>query len=79
MGLPSTPDARTEWADRVSRLVELIAMHIEAVERNTRAGSPRMIIEQYEELRDERLAELADLLNGTGLTVQFTPNERRAA
>lgn len=72
-------DARTEWADRVSRLVELIAMHIGAVERHTQAGSPRMIIEQYEELRDERLAELADLLNGTGLTVNFTPDERRAA
>lgn len=79
MGLPSIPAERTEWADRVSRLVELIAMHIQAVERNTRAGSPRMIVEQYEELRDERLAELADLLNGTGLTVIFTPSDRRAA
>lgn len=79
MGLPSTPAERGEWAVRVSRLLELIAMHIEAVERHTEAGSPRLIIEQYEELRDERLAELAELLNGTGLTVNFTPNERRAA
>lgn len=79
MGLTLTPTERTEWADRVSRLVELIAMHIQAVERNTQAGSPQMIVEQYEELRDERLAELAELLNGTGLTVNFTPSERRAA
>lgn len=79
MGLPSTPAERGEWAVRVSRLLELIAMHIEAVKRNTQAGSPRMMIEQYEELRDERLAELAELLDGTGLTVNFTLDERRAA
>ena len=79
MGLHLTPAERPEWADRVSRLIELLTMHIEAVERNTEAGSPRMIIEQYEELRDERLAKLAELLNGTGLSMQFTANERGAA
>ncbi len=74
-----SPDSRPEWADRISRLIELIAIHLEAVERHTQAGSPRLIIEQYEELRDERLAELAGLLQGSGLSVNFTPDERRAA
>ncbi len=70
---------REEWAVRVSRLLELIAMQIQAVERNAGAGSPASITTQHERLRDRYKAELDALLNDTGLSVQFTPSERRAA
>jgi len=62
---------REEWAVRVSRLLELIAMQIQAVERNARAGSPRSIVAQHERLRDRYKAELDDLLSDSGLTVQL--------
>lgn len=70
---------RSKWADEISRLFELLSMHIASVERHTQAGSPPMIIEQYEELRDERLAELSELLRGSGLSVQFNPSDLKAA
>lgn len=61
----------TSWSDRVARLMELIRLDIEAVKRHTEANSPAMIMEQYEELRDEHLDELRELLKDTGMTIQL--------
>ena len=61
----------TSWSDRVARLIELIRLDIEAVKRHTEANSPAMIVEQYEELRNEHLDELRELLKDTGMTIQL--------
>jgi len=60
-----------EWSERVARLMELIRLDIEAVKRHTEANSPAMIVEQYEELRDEHLSELRDLMKDSGMTIQL--------
>jgi len=67
------------WATRVTRLMELLSIEIRAVQRHTKAESPRLIIEQYEKLRDRRLAELTELMRGRGLTVQLDSGRREAA
>lgn len=67
-----------EWTLRVSRLLELVQRNIAAIERHKAAGSPQMIVEQYEQLRDEHLAELDGLLKGTGIAVQLTAIQNAA-
>lgn len=51
--------------------MELIRLDIEAVKRHTEANSPAMIVEQYQELRDEHLEELRTLLAGSGINIEL--------
>ncbi|RDB07787.1 hypothetical protein [Runella aurantiaca] len=60
-----------EWSEQVARLMELIRLDIEAVKRHTEANSPAMIVEQYQELRDEHLEELRTLLAGSGMNIEL--------
>lgn len=60
-----------EWSERVARLMELIKLDIEAVKRHTEANSPAMIVEQYEELRDEHFSELRELLKDSGMNIEL--------
>jgi len=67
------------WATRVARLMDLLSLEIRAVQRHTEGESPQIIIEQYEKLRDRRLAELRELMRGRGLTVQLDSTQGREA
>jgi hypothetical protein len=60
-----------EWAVRVSRLLELVAMDNDAIKMHKEGESPASIIEQYERLRDEHLNELRELLKDSGMTIQL--------
>lgn len=60
-----------EWAVRVSRLLELIAMDNDALKMHQDGKSPASIIEQYLRLRDEHLNELRELLKDSGMTIQL--------
>lgn len=60
-----------EWSEQVARLMELIRLDIEAIKRHTEANSPAMIVEQYQELRDEHLEELRTLLAGSGMNIEL--------
>ena len=62
---------------QVTCLLQLISLEIKAVRRHSEAGSHRFIIEQYEDLRDQRLAELTELLQSRGLTVQLEQGNRK--
>lgn len=67
-----------EWTLRVSRLLELVHRNIAAIERHKATDSPQMIVEQYEQLRDEHLLELERLLKGTGIAIQLTTIQNAA-
>ncbi|MBB3836706.1 hypothetical protein FHS57_000688 [Runella defluvii] len=60
-----------DWTLRVSRLLDLIKRSLEAIERHKAANSPDFIVEQYQHLRDEHLAELDELLQGSNMTIQL--------
>lgn len=57
---------------RMARLIEMIVMDNEAIATHRAHNSPPVLIAQYTELRNEHLAELSDLLKGTGIAVQLT-------
>lgn len=60
-----------EWAVRVSRLLELVAMDNDAIKMHQEGKSPALIIEQYQRLRNEHLDELRELLKDSGMTIQL--------
>jgi len=60
-----------EWAIRVSRLLELIAMDNDAIKMHQEGNSPALIVEQYQRLRNEHLEELRELLKDSGMTIQL--------
>lgn len=60
-----------EWAVRVSRLLELVAMDNDAIKMHQEGDSPALIIEQYQRLRNEHLNELRELLKDSGMTIQL--------
>lgn len=62
-----------DWAIRVSRLLELIAMDNDAITMHTEGQSPKTILEQYEELRNNHLAELSAILKEVGIAIQLLP------
>ncbi|HAK77178.1 MAG TPA: hypothetical protein DCR35_14935 [Runella sp.] len=60
-----------EWAIRVSRLLELIAMDNDAIKMHQEGSSPALIVEQYQRLRNDHLEELRELLKDLGMTIQL--------
>lgn len=60
-----------EWAIRVSRLLELIAMDNDAIKMHQEGSSPALIVEQYQRLRNDHLEELRELLKDSGMTIQL--------
>ena len=60
-----------DWSLRMSRLLELIKRSLEAIERHKATNSPDFIVEQYQHLRGEHLAELDELLSGSNMTIQL--------
>ena len=56
-----------KWSERVACLMELLRF----IKRHTEANSPAMIVEQYQELRDEHLEELLTLLAGSGMNIEL--------
>ena len=57
---------------RLARLIEMIAMDNEIIATHLQHNSPSILVTQYTELRTEHLAELSELLKGTGIVVQLT-------
>lgn len=69
-----------ERAVQIARLLELIALEKEAIERHERMASPPSIVMQYRDLYQERVTELAELMeNYYGLTLQFPTEKPKAA
>lgn len=62
-----------ERALQIGRLLQLISMDTNAIQRHILHNSPKSIIEQYVELRNEHLDELQELMRLEGLSIQLTP------
>ena len=63
----------------IARLLQLIDMNTKTVQRHRNSDSPQTIIEQYQELRQKYLDELAEVMQGYGVGVMFTAMDRAAA
>jgi hypothetical protein len=57
----------------IARLLQLIEMNTNTLKRHHEADSPVSIIEQYREIRERYLSELAEVMQGFGVTAKFTP------
>jgi hypothetical protein len=57
----------------IARLLQLIEMNTNTLKRHREADSPLSIIEQYKEIRERYLSELAEVMQGFGVKVKFTP------
>ncbi|MDZ7900341.1 MAG: hypothetical protein U5N85_20235 [Arcicella sp.] len=57
----------------IARLLQLIEMNTNTLKRHREAESPLSIIEQYKEIRDRYLSELAEVMRGFGVTAKFMP------
>lgn len=66
-------------AVRVARLIELILGETAAIQRHERAGNTGLEHEQWTELREEHLAELAELMRGFRPEIRLAPNDQIAA
>lgn len=71
---PLAPDERAEM---VSRCVELIEQTNNALAFHRQFAEPDLLaIEQYTELRQRYISELADLLQAIGVNVRWSNNEK---
>ncbi len=57
----------------IARLLQLIEMNTNTLKRHREADSPMSIIEQYKEIREKYLSELAEVMQGFGLMAKFMP------
>jgi hypothetical protein len=57
----------------IARLVQLIEMNTNTLKRHREADSPSSIIEQYKEIREKYLNELAEVMQGFGVKAKFMP------
>ena len=57
----------------IARLLQLIEMNTNTLKRHREADSPVSIIEQYKEIRDRYLSELAEIMQGFGVSAKFMP------
>jgi hypothetical protein len=62
----------------IARLLQLIEMNTNTLKRHREADSPLSIIEQYKEIRERYLSELAEVMQGFGVKVKFTPMDLAA-
>ena len=62
----------------IARLLQLIEMNTNTLERHHNANSPLSIIEQYKDLRERYLNELAEVMQGFGVIAKFLPLDRGA-
>ncbi len=62
----------------IARLLQLIEMNTNTLERHHNANSPLSIIEQYKDLRERYLNELAEVMQGFGVIAKFLPLDRAA-
>lgn len=62
----------------IARLLQLIEMNTNTLERHHNANSPLSIIEQYKDLRERYLNELAEVMQGFGVVAKFLPLDRAA-
>lgn len=60
-----------ERALRISKLLQLISMHQNSIEQHQKAGSPDLIIQQYQELLTERIDELQQIMQEIGIQVRL--------
>ena len=60
----------------IARSLQLIEMN--TLERHHNANSPLSIIEQYKDLRERYLNELAEVMQGFGVIAKFLPLDRGA-
>jgi hypothetical protein len=60
-----------ERALRIAKLLQLISMHQNSIELHQKAGSPNLIIEQYQDLLTERIAELQKIMQEMGIQVHL--------
>ena len=57
----------------IARLLQLIEMNTNTLKRHREADSPLSIIEQHREIRDRYLSELAEIMQGFGVSTKFMP------
>ena len=57
----------------IARLLQLIEMNTNTLERHHNANSPLSIIQQYKDLRERYLNELAEVMQGFGVKAKFMP------
>jgi hypothetical protein len=57
----------------IARLLQLIEMNTNTLKRHREADSPLSIIEQYREIRERYLTELAEIMQGFGVLAKFMP------
>ena len=57
----------------IARLLQLIEMNTNTLKRHRDSDSPVSIIEQYREIRERYLSELAEVMQGFGVIAKFMP------
>ena len=57
----------------IARLLQLIEMNTNTLKRHREADSPVSIIEQYREIRERYLSELAEVMQIFGVMAKFMP------
>lgn len=62
----------------IARLLQLIEMNTNTLEPHHNANSPLSIIQQYKDLRERYLNELAEVMQGFGVIAKFLPLDRAA-
>ena len=62
----------------IARLLQLIEMNTNTLERHHNANSPLSIIQQYKDHRERYLNELAEVMQGFGVIAKFLPLDRAA-
>jgi hypothetical protein len=62
----------------IARLLQLIEMNTNTLKRHREADSPVSIIEQYKEIRERYLSELAEVMQGFGVKAKFMPMDLAA-
>ena len=62
----------------IARLLQLIEMNTKTIQRHQDSHSPQTIVEQYQDLRQRYLNELAEVMQGFGVIAKFLPLDRAA-
>ena len=57
----------------IARLLQLIEMNTNTLKRHREADSPVSIINQYKEIRERYLSELAEVMQSFGVMAKFMP------
>ena len=62
----------------IARLLQLIDMNTKTIERHQNSDSPQTIIQQYQDLRQRYLNELAEVMQGYGVGIRLMALDRAA-